>query len=91
VSKRRRNYSNVAPSFSNITKHNYVVNAGNTNRMQGQTPRGSPLNGVVFGGAPFIRNGKNIFNNPNGTVIKFGGVTRMDSAQYIDGVGTHPG
>lgn len=67
--------SNFAPNFSNITKHNYVVNAGNTNRMQGQTPRGSPLNGVIFGGAPFIRNGKNLFNNPNGTVIKFSSIT----------------
>ncbi|MFM7242738.1 MAG: DUF1559 domain-containing protein [Planctomycetaceae bacterium] len=46
-----------APNFSNITKHNYVVNAGNTNRMQEVTPRGTPLNGLNFGGAPFIRNG----------------------------------
>ncbi|MFM8571014.1 MAG: DUF1559 domain-containing protein [Pirellula sp.] len=67
--------TNFAPNFSNITKHNYVVNAGNTNRMQGQTPRGTPLSGVVFGGAPFIRNGKNTFNNVNGTVIKFNSIT----------------
>lgn len=67
--------TNFAPNFSNITKHNYVVNAGNTNRMQGQTPRGTPLSGVVFGGAPFIRNGKNNFNNVNGTVIKFNSIT----------------
>jgi prepilin-type N-terminal cleavage/methylation domain-containing protein/prepilin-type processing-associated H-X9-DG protein len=67
--------TNFAPNFSNISKHNYVVNAGNTNRMQGQTPRGTPLNGVVFGGAPFIRNGKNTFNNVNGTVIKFSSIT----------------
>lgn len=65
----------TAPAFSNITKHNYVVNAGNTNRMQGLTPRGSPLNGVVFAGAPFIRNGRNAFNNPMGPVIKFANIT----------------
>ena len=60
-----------APNFSNITKHNYVVNAGNTNRMQDFPVRGTPLNGVVFGGAPFVRNGQNTFNNPNGRLVKF--------------------
>ena len=63
-----------APNFSNITKHNYVVNAGNTNRMQDVSPRGTPLNGVVFGGAPFIRNGKNSRNNVGGRIIKFGDI-----------------
>lgn len=61
----------TAPAFSNITKHNYVVNAGNTNRMQDVVPRGTPLNGVNFAGAPFIRNGRNNFNNVNGVVISF--------------------
>jgi prepilin-type N-terminal cleavage/methylation domain-containing protein/prepilin-type processing-associated H-X9-DG protein len=43
--------NNVAPNFSNMTKHNYVVNAGNTVRLQ------ATFNGVTFGGAPFLRNG----------------------------------
>ncbi|MFM9024524.1 MAG: DUF1559 domain-containing protein [Planctomycetaceae bacterium] len=48
-----------APTEGNRTKHNYVVNAGNTNRMQDDpSGRGSPLNGVIFGGAPFVRDGK---------------------------------
>ena len=63
-----------APSFSNMTKHNYVVNAGNTNRMQDASPRGTPLNGVIYGGAPFIRNGKNSINNVNGRVVKFSNI-----------------
>jgi prepilin-type N-terminal cleavage/methylation domain-containing protein/prepilin-type processing-associated H-X9-DG protein len=42
---------NVAPGFANISKHNYVVNAGNTVRLQGT------FSGVTFGGAPFRRNG----------------------------------
>jgi prepilin-type N-terminal cleavage/methylation domain-containing protein/prepilin-type processing-associated H-X9-DG protein len=82
-----------APNFSNITKHNYVVNAGNTNRMQGQTPRGSPLNGVVFGGAPFIRNGRNSFNNAQGAFVKFGQITdglsnTLMASELIRGEGT---
>jgi prepilin-type N-terminal cleavage/methylation domain-containing protein len=60
----------TAPRYGNKTKHNYVVNAGNTNRMQDFPGRGSPLNGVVFGGAPFIRNGRGPAN-PNGKVIGF--------------------
>jgi len=43
--------NNTAPNFANITKHNYVVNAGNTVRLQGT------FSGVAFGGAPFLRNG----------------------------------
>jgi hypothetical protein len=43
--------NNTAPNFANISKHNYVVNAGNTVRLQGT------FNGVIFGGAPFLRNG----------------------------------
>lgn len=60
----------VAPNYSNRTKHNYVVNGGNTNRMQDFPGRGTPLNGVLFGGAPFIRNGRGP-GNPNGKVIGF--------------------
>ena len=63
-----------SPNFFNITKHNYVVNAGNTNRMQDFPGRGTPLNGVIYGGAPFIRNGKNSFNNVNGRVVKFSNI-----------------
>jgi len=63
-----------APNFSNITKHNYVVNAGNTNRMQDFPGRGTPLNGVIYGGAPFIRNGRNSFNNVSGRVVKFSNI-----------------
>ena len=63
-----------SPNFSNITKHNYVVNAGNTNRMQDFPVRGTPLNGVVYGGAPFIRNGRNSANNVNGRVVKFSNI-----------------
>jgi prepilin-type N-terminal cleavage/methylation domain-containing protein len=43
--------NNTAPNFANISKHNYVVNAGNTVRLQGT------FSGVTFGGAPFLRNG----------------------------------
>jgi prepilin-type N-terminal cleavage/methylation domain-containing protein/prepilin-type processing-associated H-X9-DG protein len=43
--------NNTAPAFSNISKHNYVANAGNTVRLQGT------FSGVLFGGAPFLRNG----------------------------------
>ncbi len=60
----------LAPNFSNRTKHNYVVNAGNTNRMQEFPGRGSPLNGVVFGGAPFVRNGRSTAN-PTGQIVRF--------------------
>jgi len=60
----------VAPNYSNRTKHNYVVNAGNTNRMQDMPGRGSPLNGVLFGGAPFVRNGKSS-DNPAGPQVRF--------------------
>jgi prepilin-type N-terminal cleavage/methylation domain-containing protein len=63
-----------APNFSSITKHNYVVNAGNTNRMQDFPVRGTPLNGVIYGGAPFIRNGRNPVNNVNGRVVKFSNI-----------------
>ena len=42
--------NNSAPAFANISKHNYVVNAGNTVRLQGA------FLGVPFGGAPFRRN-----------------------------------
>jgi prepilin-type N-terminal cleavage/methylation domain-containing protein len=63
-----------APNLSNITKHNYVVNAGNTNRMQELSPRGTPLNGIAFVGAPFIRNGRSavITDRPR---IKFSKIT----------------
>jgi prepilin-type N-terminal cleavage/methylation domain-containing protein/prepilin-type processing-associated H-X9-DG protein len=63
-----------APNFSNITKHNYVANAGNTNRMQEASPRGTPLNGINFGGAPFVRNGRSTVavDRPR---IKFGNIT----------------
>ena len=60
----------IAPNHGNRTKHNYVVNAGNTNRMQDATPRGTPLNGVQFGGAPFVRNGRSA-TNPSGQVVRF--------------------
>ena len=46
--------NNNAPNFSNISKHNYVVNAGNTVRLQ------NDFSGVVFQGAPFYRNGKTV-------------------------------
>jgi prepilin-type N-terminal cleavage/methylation domain-containing protein len=63
-----------APNFSNITKHNYVVNAGNTNRMQEATPRGTPINGIAFAGAPFIRNGRSavVTDRPK---VKFATIT----------------
>ena len=63
-----------APNLSNITKHNYVVNAGNTNRMQEATPRGTPVNGVNFAGAPFVRNGRSsvVSDRPR---IKFSTIT----------------
>ena len=60
----------LAPNFSNRSKHNYVVNAGNTNRMQEFPGRGTPLNGVNFGGAPFVRNGRSSAN-PGGQVVRF--------------------
>ncbi len=60
----------IAPNYSSRTKHNYVVNGGNTNRMQDFPGRGTPLNGVLFGGAPFIRNGRSP-SNPNGKVVGF--------------------
>jgi prepilin-type N-terminal cleavage/methylation domain-containing protein len=63
-----------SPNFFNITKHNYVVNAGNTNRMQDFPVRGTPLNGVIYGGAPFIRHGKNPVNNVNGRLVKFSNI-----------------
>jgi prepilin-type N-terminal cleavage/methylation domain-containing protein len=63
-----------SPNFFNITKHNYVVNAGNTNRMQDFPGRGTPLNGVIYGGAPFIRHGKNPVNNVNGRLVKFSNI-----------------
>jgi prepilin-type N-terminal cleavage/methylation domain-containing protein len=56
------------------TKHNYVVNAGNTNRMQDFPNRGTPLNGVEFGGAPFVRNGRSAAN-PGGQVVRFKDIT----------------
>ncbi|MFM7111723.1 MAG: DUF1559 domain-containing protein [Planctomycetota bacterium] len=43
--------NNIVPNFASTTKHNYVVNAGNTVRLQ------STFSGVAFGGAPFMRNG----------------------------------
>jgi len=46
----RSGADSIAPNFSNMTKHNYVVNAGNTVRLQGT------FSGVAFGGAPFMRN-----------------------------------
>jgi prepilin-type N-terminal cleavage/methylation domain-containing protein len=48
----------VATAQGNRTKHNYVVNAGNTNRMQEDPSRGNPYLGVTFGGAPFVRDGR---------------------------------
>jgi prepilin-type N-terminal cleavage/methylation domain-containing protein len=60
----------VAPNHRNRTKHNYVVNAGNTNRMQDFPGRGTPLNGVQFGGAPFVRNGRTTVN-PSGQLVRF--------------------
>jgi len=63
-----------APNLSNITKHNYVVNAGNTNRMQEDNPRGTPLNGVVFGGAPFVRYGRSS-KAPDRPRVKFSAIT----------------
>jgi prepilin-type N-terminal cleavage/methylation domain-containing protein len=60
----------LTPNHGNRTKHNYVVNAGNTNRMQDVTPRGTPLNGVPFGGAPFVRNGWTT-DNPSGQRVRF--------------------
>jgi len=60
----------TAPNFSNQTKHNYVVNAGNTNRMQDFPGRGTPLNGVEFGGAPFVRHGRSAANT-GGQLVSF--------------------
>ncbi len=48
----------VATAESNRSRHNYVVNAGNTNRKQDVPNAGTPLNGVRFAGAPFIRWGR---------------------------------
>jgi len=62
--------------LAGMTKHNYVVNAGNTNRLQGVSGRGTPLNGVTFGGAPFIRDGRSA--NSAGTspgVVRFKDIT----------------
>jgi prepilin-type N-terminal cleavage/methylation domain-containing protein/prepilin-type processing-associated H-X9-DG protein len=64
----------VAPDHFNITKHNYVVNAGNTNRMQAWPGRGSPLQGVVFGGAPFVRDGRSLVR-PTSSLVN---VVRLD-------------
>jgi prepilin-type N-terminal cleavage/methylation domain-containing protein len=64
----------IAPNFSNRTKHNYVVNAGNTNRMQESSPRGTPLNGVNFGGAPFVRNGRSRANTGS-QIVRFKDIT----------------
>lgn len=66
----------IAPSESGRTKHNYVVNAGNTNRMQEMSGRGTPLNGVDFGGAPFVRDGRSSTpGSQNRPIVKFKDIT----------------
>jgi len=59
--------SGVATAQGNRTKHSYVVNAGNTNRLQGDN---SPYLGVTFGGAPFIRNGRST-RAPTRPIVRF--------------------
>jgi prepilin-type N-terminal cleavage/methylation domain-containing protein len=56
------------------TKHNYVVNAGNTNRMQNMPARGTPLNGVTFGGAPFVRHGRSTVHADR-PIVRFKNIT----------------
>jgi hypothetical protein len=60
----------VATNQVNRTRHNYVVNGGNTNRMQDDPSRGNPYQGVTFGGAPFVRNGRTTAN-PRGQIVRF--------------------
>jgi prepilin-type N-terminal cleavage/methylation domain-containing protein len=60
----------VATAQGNRTKHNYVVNAGNTNRMQEDPSRGNPYLGVVFGGAPFVRDGRST-RSPTRPIVRF--------------------
>ena len=57
----------VATAQGNRTKHSYVVNAGNTNRLQDEN---SPYMGVTFGGAPFIRNGRST-RAPTRPIVRF--------------------
>ena len=59
----------VATAQGNRTKHNYVVNAGNTNRMQ-EDSRGNPYMGVTFGGAPFVRDGRST-RAPTRPIVRF--------------------
>ena len=54
----------VATAQGNRTKHNYVVNAGNTNRLQ------ADYNQVVFGGAPFVRDGRST-RAPTRPIVRF--------------------
>lgn len=60
----------VATAEGNRTRHNYVVNAGNTNRMQEDPSRGNPYLGVTFGGAPFVRNGRST-RTPTRPIVRF--------------------
>ena len=64
----------VATAQGNRTKHNYVVNAGNTNRMQEDPSRGNPYLGVTFGGAPFVRDGRST-RAPTRPTVRFRNIT----------------